>query len=41
MILQPEVMSTEKCADMYRRRAYIYKGSTIKIELNDIVQIYL
>ena len=38
-ILEPSVITTKECADMYRRRAYIYRGKTIKIELNTIVSI--
>ena len=38
-ILEPSVITTEEFSDMYRRRAYIYKGKTIKIELNTIVSI--
>ena len=38
-ILEPSVITTEECSDMYRRRAYIYKGRTIKIELNTIISI--
>ena len=38
-ILQPEVMSTEEFTHVRTCRAYIYKGQTIKIELNEIVQI--
>ena len=37
--LEPSVITTEECSDMYRRRAYIYKGRTIKIELNTIISI--
>ena len=38
-ILEPSVITTEECSDMYRRRAYIYKGRTIKIEPNTIISI--
>ena len=38
-ILEPLVITTKKCSDMYRQRAYIYKGKTIKIELNTIISI--
>ena len=38
-ILEPLVITTEECSDMYRRRAYINKGRTIKIELNTIISI--
>ena len=38
-ILEPAVITTEECSDMYRRRAYIYKGKTIKIELNTVISI--
>ena len=30
-ILEPAVISSDKCSDMYRRRAYIYMGKTIKL----------
>ena len=38
-ILEPSVITPEECSDMYRRRAYVYKGKTIKIELNTVVSI--
>ena len=38
-ILEPSLIMIEECSDMYRRRAFIYKGRTIKIELNTIVSI--
>ena len=38
-ILEPSVITPEECSDMYRRRAYIYQGKTIKIELNTMVSI--
>ena len=38
-ILEPSVITTEECSDMYRRRAYIYRGRTIKIEPNTIISI--
>ena len=40
-VLVPSVISTKECMDMYRRRAYIYKGQTIKIEPNTIVSIQM
>ena len=30
-ILEPAVISSDECSDMYRRRAYIYMGKTIKV----------
>ena len=38
-ILEPAVISSDECSDMYRRRAYIYMGKTIKVELNSVVSI--
>ena len=38
IILQPEVILKEECMDMYRHPAYIYEGSTLKIDLK-MVQI--
>ena len=38
-VLEPSVITTEECSDMYRRRAYIYKGQTIKIEPNTVISI--
>ena len=38
-ILEPLVITTQECSDMYRQRAYIYKGKTIKIELNTVISI--
>ena len=38
-VLVSLVISTKECMDMYQRRAYIYKGQTIKIEPNTIVSI--
>ena len=38
-ILEPSVITTEECSDMYQQRAYIYKGRTIKIEPNTIISI--
>ena len=38
-ILEPSVITTDDCYDMYNRRAFIYRGQTIKIELNTIVSI--
>ena len=36
---RPSVITTKECSDIYRQRAYIYRGKTIKIELNTIVSI--
>ena len=38
-ILEPSVITTEECSDMYQRGAYIYKGKTIKIEPNTVISI--
>ena len=38
-VLEPSVITTEECSDMYQRRAYIHKGQTIKIEPNTVISI--
>ena len=38
-ILEPSVITTDDCYDMYNRRAFIYRGQTIKVELNTIISI--
>ncbi len=38
-ILEPEEMSPEECSDMYRRRAFIFKGKTYRIGVNQQIQI--
>ena len=38
-VLAPSVITTEECADMYRRWANMHKCRTIKVELNSVVSI--